>query len=80
MHVYQGEPLQGVSIVDFGLAINVTDGKATVEYNDRISDFYATLAAGGMVVDSEIILLDDDQLGWLDDNKTWVEIQIEDSK
>jgi hypothetical protein len=80
LRIYKGDGYHGVSIVDFGLTLNVTGNKATVEYNDQTSDFYDALKAGGLVVDDQVIPLDQDQLRWLDDSKTWVKTQIEDSQ
>jgi hypothetical protein len=79
MRVYQGKGYEGVSIVNYGLMINVTNGKAIVEYNDLKADFYETLKSGqlsGIVSD---YALDDDQIAWLDDSKTWVKTQLGDT-
>ena len=80
MYVYKGNGYEGVTIVNFGLALNVTDGKATVEYNGLVADFYDVFSDGKLVGRDGFFQLTTDQLAWLEDSRTWVKHQIEDSK
>jgi hypothetical protein len=80
MYVYKGNGTEGVTIVNFGLSLNVTDGKATVEYNDHTSNFDDVLREGKITGRDENVALDHDQLNWLKERKTWVKRQIEDSE
>jgi hypothetical protein len=77
MHEYRGGEFEGVTIVGYGLALNVTDGKATVEYNDLTGDFYEVLQDGKLSGRTQSIQLDAEQRTWLEDNKTWVKHQVE---
>jgi hypothetical protein len=80
MYVYKGNGAEGVTIVNFGLSLNVTDGVATVEYNDHTSNFDDVLRDGKITGRGEVIQLDQDQLNWLKESKAWVKRQIEDSE
>jgi len=80
MYVYKGNGTEGNTIVNFGLALNVTDEKATVEYNGHTSSFDDVLRDGKITGRDEVVQLDQDQLNWLKESKTWVKRQIEDSE
>lgn len=76
-HVYTGNGFEGRTIVNYGLALNVAQGKAIVEYNGESADFYEVLKTKTITGRRETISLDADQLEWLEDSKTWVKHQIE---
>lgn len=80
MRVYQGKGYEGVSIVNYGLTINVTDGEAIVEYNGTTANFYETIKSGKVSGSITEVTLDDEQRAWLEDSKTWVKSQINDQK
>lgn len=80
MHVYKGNGFEGVTIVNYGLALNVTDDKATVEYNGLVADFYDVLSDGKLAGRDAFIQLSTEQLAWLEDSRTWVKHQLEESR
>jgi hypothetical protein len=80
MRVYQGQGYEGVSIVNYGLTINVTDGTAIVDYDGVIADYYETLKSGTLSTRIDEINLHSEQLAWLEDSKIWVKNQIDGSK
>jgi hypothetical protein len=78
MRVYQGKGYEGVSIVNYGLTLNVTDGKARIEYDGLVGDYVDSVKSGKLSNGIRSIQLDNEQLAWLEDSKTWVKKQIED--
>ena len=80
MHIYRGDGHEGSTIVNYGIALNVTDDKVTVEYNGVVSDFFDTLRSGEIVGRTSTTQLDKEQLTWLEDSRTWVKHQIEDGQ
>jgi hypothetical protein len=80
MRVYQGQGCEGVSIVNYGLTINVTDGTASVDYDGVTANYYETLKSGTLSGRIDGINLHSKQLAWLEDSKTWVKNQIDGSK
>jgi hypothetical protein len=77
MRVYQGQGYEGVSIVNYGLTINVTNGKAIVDYDGVTADFYETLKSGTLSGRIDGLNLHSEQLAWLENSKAWVKNQID---
>jgi hypothetical protein len=79
MHIYQGNG-HGSTIVNYGLSLHVANGKVMVEYNGSTAGFADVLRDGTLASREELIQLDPEQLAWLEDSKTWVKHQMEDSQ
>jgi hypothetical protein len=77
MRVYQGQGYEGVSIVNYGLTINVTDGTAIVDYDGVTADYYETLKSGTLSGRVDGVNLQSEQLAWLENSKSWVKNQID---
>ncbi len=77
MYVYKGDGHEGTTIVNYGVSLNVTNDKVTVEYNGFEEDFDSVLRNGKLENRDGTIQLDRDQLAWLEDSKTWVKHQLE---
>jgi hypothetical protein len=80
MRVYQGQGYEGVSIVNYGLTINVTDGTAIVDYDGVTADYYETLKSGTLLGRIDGVNLQSEQLAWLKESKAWVKNQIDGCK
>ena len=80
MHIYQGNGFEGSTIVNYGVSLNVTNDKVTVEYNGATASFEDVLRDGKLAGREGLIQLDKDQLAWLEGSKTWVKHQLEDSQ
>jgi hypothetical protein len=73
---YRGGELEGVTIVGYGLSLKVFKGKAEVEYDGIVGDYFEVLDNGKIVGGTHGVALTADQMSWLKDNRNWVKAEI----
>jgi hypothetical protein len=80
MRIYKSSDTKGVSIVGFGLTLNVWEGQVTVAYDGATATLDDALRNGRLSDDSHGVPLTPEQLAWLELSKSWVRCQIEDER